>query len=139
MMRRAGLLDKRLQSPRNFVCWRCQQKRSISTSFLNKKREAKEQWNARATEIRSGKRKSMLEVLEERGFVHAIVGERHALNQLMINKRLGAYVGVDPTAPSMHVGHMLPMMALAWMYLYGFHAVSLVRIQTVLLRQASCY
>lgn len=132
-MRSAGLLEKRLQGPQSFICWRCLQKRSVSTSFLNKKREAKEQWNAWATEIRAGKRKSMLEVLEERGFVHAIVGDRHALSQLMINKRLGAYVGVDPTASSMHVGHMLPMMALAWMYLYGFHAVSLVS-QTVLSR-----
>lgn len=123
-----SVLRHGLRTSANFVCWRCQQKRAISQTFLKKVHDAKEQWNAWAKEIRAGKRKSMLEVLEERGFIHSIAGERHALNQLMINKRVGAYVGVDPTAPSMHVGHMLPTMALAWMYLHGFHAVSLVSI-----------
>jgi len=69
----------------------------------------------------------MLAVLEERGFVHAIAGERKALDRLLTEKRIGAYVGVDPTAASLHVGHLLPFMALFWMYLHGFHTVSLVR------------
>jgi tyrosyl-tRNA synthetase len=41
-------------------------------------------------------------------------------------KRIGAYVGVDPTAPSLHLGHLLPMMPIFWMYLYGYRAVTLV-------------
>ena len=45
----------------------------------------------------------------------------------MTNKRIGAYVGIDPTAPSMHVGHLLPLMTLFWLYVHGYHAVSLVR------------
>ncbi|KAL9621160.1 MAG: hypothetical protein Q9160_004411 [Pyrenula sp. 1 TL-2023] len=40
----------------------------------------------------------------------------------MTERRVGAYVGVDPTAPSLHVGHMIPFMALAWMYIYGYSA-----------------
>lgn len=44
----------------------------------------------------------------------------------MIDKRIGAYVGIDPTAPSLHVGHMVPLMALFWMYINGLHTVSLV-------------
>lgn len=44
----------------------------------------------------------------------------------MRRKRIGAYVGVDPTAQSLHVGHMVPMMALFWMYIHGYHAVTLV-------------
>lgn len=52
--------------------------------------------------------------------------ERDELDQLMISKRVGAYVGVDPTAPSLHVGHLLPLMSLFWMYINGFHAVTLV-------------
>lgn len=44
----------------------------------------------------------------------------------MTTKRLGAYVGIDPTAPSLHVGHMLPLMSLFWMYVHGYHAVTLV-------------
>ncbi|KAI9831129.1 MAG: hypothetical protein M1819_005217 [Sarea resinae] len=68
----------------------------------------------------------MLTILEERGFVNSIAGERDALDQLLTNKRIGAYVGIDPTAPSLHVGHMLPFMALFWMYINGYHTVSLV-------------
>ena len=87
----------------------------------------------------------MLSVLEKRGYINAIAGyvplthipstdaltqsqrrERNELDQLMTNKRIGAYVGVDPTAPSLHVGHLLPLMALFWLHVHGFHTVSLV-------------
>ena len=51
---------------------------------------------------------------------------RQALDWLLTEKRIGAYVGVDPTAPSLHVGHLLPLMALYWMYLHGYYTVSLV-------------
>jgi tyrosyl-tRNA synthetase len=51
---------------------------------------------------------------------------RKTLEWLLTEKRIGAYVGVDPTAPSLHVGHLLPLMALYWMYLHGYYTVSLV-------------
>ncbi len=44
----------------------------------------------------------------------------------MKRKRIGAYVGIDPTAKSLHVGHLLPLMPLFWMYLHGYTAVSLI-------------
>lgn len=58
-----------------------------------------------------------------------LIGDRtrDELNNLMVKKRVGAYVGIDPTASSMHVGHLIPFMALFWMYLYGYPAVTLVR------------
>lgn len=51
---------------------------------------------------------------------------RDNLNNLMNAKRIGAYVGVDPTAASIHVGHMVPFMALFWMYLHGYETISLI-------------
>lgn len=51
---------------------------------------------------------------------------RDALDTLLTDKQIGAYVGVDPTAPSLHVGHLLPLMTLFWMYLHGYHTISLV-------------
>lgn len=51
---------------------------------------------------------------------------RSNIDREMTNRRLGAYVGVDPTAPSLHVGHMIPFMSLFWMYLHGYHTVSLL-------------
>lgn len=44
----------------------------------------------------------------------------------MTEKRIGAYVGIDPTASSLHIGHMLPLMSLFWMYVHGYHAISLI-------------
>jgi tyrosyl-tRNA synthetase len=44
----------------------------------------------------------------------------------MNRKRIAAYVGIDPTAPSLHVGHLVPLMALFWLYIHGFPAITLV-------------
>jgi len=44
----------------------------------------------------------------------------------MTDRQLGVYVGFDPTASSLHVGHLLPLMPLFWMYLHGYHTVTLV-------------
>lgn len=38
------------------------------------------------------------------------------------------YAGVDPTAPSLHVGHMLPFMVLAWGYVWGLPVTWVVSI-----------
>jgi tyrosyl-tRNA synthetase len=51
---------------------------------------------------------------------------RQTLDWLLTEKRIGVDVGVDPTAPSLHVGHLLPLMAMYWMYLHGYFTVSLV-------------
>jgi tyrosyl-tRNA synthetase len=49
----------------------------------------------------------------------------------MRRKRIGAYVGVDPTASSLHVGHLLPLMPLFWMYIHGYKAFTLLGGSTV--------
>lgn len=41
-------------------------------------------------------------------------------------KRVGAYVGIDPTADSLHVGHLLPMMPVFWMWFHGHKAALLI-------------
>ncbi len=44
----------------------------------------------------------------------------------MRRKRIGAYVGIDPTAASLHVGHLLPLMPLFWMYMHGYRSMTLI-------------
>lgn len=44
----------------------------------------------------------------------------------MRQRRIGAYVGIDPTASSLHVGHLLPLMPLFWMYMHGYGATTLI-------------
>lgn len=44
----------------------------------------------------------------------------------MRTRRIGAYVGIDPTASSLHIGHLVPLMPLFWMYMHGYTAISLI-------------
>lgn len=67
-----------------YICGRCAirnskrprdtGRRMIGTKWLAKKAAAEEDWKVRAKEIKEGKRKSMLSILEERGLVHQIAG-----------------------------------------------------------------
>lgn len=41
-------------------------------------------------------------------------------------KRISAYAGVDPTAPSLHLGHLTAFMPLFWMYLHGYGGFTLI-------------
>ncbi|KAH6681089.1 tyrosyl-tRNA synthetase [Plectosphaerella plurivora] len=125
--RRSGLplaLSRRsilLQTPRALQTPRC-----IHLKTQRKRDEAAERWDIRAEEIASGEQRNLWDVLEERGFFKDIAGNSERIKELMRIKRIGAYVGVDPTAPSLHLGHLLPMMPIFWMYLYGYRAVTLV-------------
>lgn len=87
---------------------------------------AEEDWKATAEEIRHGRKKSVLTILEERGLVHNVTGPRDEVDKMMIDERVGAYVGIDPTAASLHIGHMLPLMSLFWMFVHGYHTVTLL-------------
>ncbi|KAH8669717.1 hypothetical protein BGZ60DRAFT_376252 [Tricladium varicosporioides] len=125
-----------LRSSSPYVCAGCafraakplsrQSKRNVGMKYLSKVADAEMQWQQRAGEIHAGKRKSMLTILEERGLVQTVTGTREEMDRRMTERRLGAYVGIDPTAASLHVGHLLPFMSLFWMYLHGYHTVSLL-------------
>ncbi|XTI84198.1 tyrosyl-tRNA synthetase-like protein [Cenococcum geophilum] len=125
---------KYLARPQPYICKRCirnrniarESRRAITQNFLRKTYDAELEWKAQAVKIKAGKKQNMMSILEERGFVKDIAGEKDALSSLMTEKRIGAYVGIDPTAPSLHMGHLLPLMTLFWMYMNGFHAVTLL-------------
>ncbi|KAI0384233.1 hypothetical protein F5Y04DRAFT_238720 [Hypomontagnella monticulosa] len=102
------------------------QKRYVSSSFLQKQEEAKQMWEEKAELIKEGKEPHLWDTFKERGLVKDIAGTDEQIRELMRQKRIGVYVGIDPTAPSLHVGHLLPLMPLFWMYMNGYRAVSLV-------------
>ncbi|KAE8355664.1 hypothetical protein BDV28DRAFT_128628, partial [Aspergillus coremiiformis] len=93
-----------------------EQTRSVTHKYLQRVKDAELEWAGFAEEIKAGKRKSFVQHLEERCLLHDVVGERDLLHRIFTEKRVGLYAGVDPTAPSLHVGHMLPFMVLAWGY-----------------------
>ncbi|QSZ32184.1 hypothetical protein DSL72_001755 [Monilinia vaccinii-corymbosi] len=129
-------LLQRSTRPDLYVCASCAFKTSrnsnkasrrwVGTKYLAKVADAELDWAKKASDIKAGKQKSMLSILEERGYVHQLTGARGEFDRMMTEKRLGAYVGVDPTAPSLHVGHFLPLMSLFWMYIHGYHTVTLL-------------
>ena len=66
---------------------------------------------------------NVLDVLERRGFV-AQVTDEGLRDQL--EERATVYVGFDPTADSLHVGHLLPIIALAHFQRHGHRVLPLV-------------
>ncbi|KAI5305877.1 DNA mismatch repair protein msh6 [Ascosphaera pollenicola] len=96
--------------------------RTITQQHRRRMREAEIQWEQLANEIESGQRQSFLQMLESRCLVNNVVGNRKNLDKLLTKKRIGLYAGVDPTAPSMHIGHVIPMIIIGWAYVYGYRA-----------------
>ncbi len=63
--------------------------------------------------------------LKERGFVQQITHDE-PLIRLLGEEKVTAYVGFDPTGDSLHVGHMLPIMALAHLQQAGHRPIAIV-------------
>jgi len=66
-----------------------------------------------------------LRTLKERGFIHQISDES-ALDELFAKETVTAYIGFDPTAPSLHAGSLIQIMMLHWMQATGHRAISLM-------------
>jgi len=66
-----------------------------------------------------------LNVLASRGFIHQ-VSEPDALDALARSSTITAYIGFDCTAPSLHVGSLLPIMLLYWLQQTGHRPIALM-------------
>jgi tyrosyl-tRNA synthetase len=66
---------------------------------------------------------SLLEELSWRGMVYQ---HTDGLPDALATEQLSAYAGFDPTAPSLHVGHLVPVMGLAHLQRAGHRPVALV-------------
>ncbi|KAH6650984.1 hypothetical protein F5144DRAFT_589315 [Chaetomium tenue] len=107
------------------------QRRNVTNNWYKKQGLALVDWEKRAEEIKKGNIPNTWDILEERGYVKDITGSRETIREIMRLKRVKAYVGVDPTASSLHVGHLLPLMPLFWMYMHGYGAFTLLGGSTV--------
>jgi tyrosyl-tRNA synthetase len=66
-----------------------------------------------------------LEVLEARGFVQQ-VSHPDEVRRALANERVTFYIGFDPTADSLHVGHLVQVMLMGWLQRLGHRAIALV-------------
>ncbi|PNY28287.1 Tyrosine-tRNA ligase [Tolypocladium capitatum] len=100
--------------------------RGIAQSYLKKVADGEERWKNRAQRIQNGEQRHLWDLLDERGYIKDVAGNPERIKEVMRIKRIGAYVGVDPTADSLHIGHLLPFMPLFWMWFHGYPAVTLL-------------
>jgi len=68
---------------------------------------------------------SVIDILEERGFIEQKTHEEE-LRDLFERESVTCYIGFDPTAPSLHVGSLVPIMSLAHMQRNGHRPIALV-------------
>ena len=65
-----------------------------------------------------------LDVLRDRGFVQDVTDEA-ALRRRFDEGRVTYYVGFDPTAPSLHIGHLVGIMAMAHLERLGHRPIAI--------------
>ena len=68
---------------------------------------------------------NVLDTLKERGFVEKTTHDQE-LSDYLATSNITCYIGFDPTASSLHVGHLLPIMALTHMQKHGHRPIALV-------------
>ncbi|WP_265519043.1 tyrosine--tRNA ligase [Nitratireductor luteus] len=66
-----------------------------------------------------------LRTLSERGFIQQ-TSDDTGLDELFSRETVTAYIGFDPTAPSLHVGGLMQIMMLHWMQKTGHRPIALM-------------
>ena len=67
----------------------------------------------------------LLHELQARGFINQ-TSNLDGLNDALNAGKITAYLGSDPTADSLHVGHLVPVMMMRWLQKYGHKPITLV-------------
>lgn len=68
---------------------------------------------------------NVYDTLKQRGFIAQVTHEeeiRHILN----NKKISFYIGFDPTADSLHIGHFIQMVVMAHMQKAGHRPIAII-------------
>lgn len=78
---------------------------------------------------------NVFDILEERGFIEQVT-DREGVRELLEHPTTG-YIGFDPTANSLHLGSLVPIMALAHLQRAGHRPIALVGGGTALVGDPS--
>jgi tyrosyl-tRNA synthetase len=79
---------------------------------------------------------NVFDTLRERGFLYQCTDEEE-LKSLLGEKKVTLYLGIDATATSLHVGHLLGLMALSWFQKAGHRVLCIVGGGTTLIGDPS--
>jgi len=69
--------------------------------------------------------KNVYQVFCERGFLEQ-VSDEILVRQLLMNEKITCYIGFDPTAASLHIGSLVPIMALVYIQKCGHRPIVLI-------------
>src|SRR5713226_965373 len=67
-----------------------------------------------------------LYTLNSRGYISAVSEPAEVLDKLARRESITGYIGFDCTAPSLHIGSLLPIMMLYWMQQTGHRPIALM-------------
>jgi len=79
---------------------------------------------------------NVYDVLAERGFIEQVTDEE-PVRSLLGAQSITCYIGFDPTATSLHIGSLVPIMALMHMQRHGHRPIALVGGGTALIGDPS--
>lgn len=68
---------------------------------------------------------SVYDVFFERGFLEQVTDE-DLIRELLQDRKINCYIGFDPTATSLHIGSLVPIMALMHMQRHGHRPIALI-------------
>jgi tyrosyl-tRNA synthetase len=69
--------------------------------------------------------KSVYDELIERGFIEQVTDD-DGIRNILVNEKITCYIGFDPTATSLHIGSLVPVMSLVHMQRHGHCPIALV-------------
>jgi len=71
------------------------------------------------------KHTNVYDVLKERGFIEQVTHEEE-IRELLGKEKIKFYIGFDPTADSLHVGHFIQIITMMYMQKFGHVPITLV-------------
>lgn len=79
---------------------------------------------------------NVFQIFEQRGFIYQCT-DRKGLKEILGNQKVTCYIGFDPTAPSLHVGSLIPIIALKYMEMIGHRPIAVIGGGTALVGDPS--
>lgn len=76
------------------------------------------------------------ETLKQRGYVYQLTHEKEIV-ELLNGKPITFYLGIDPTADSLHIGHFFALTLARWLQDFGHNAIILIGGATALIGDPS--
>lgn len=83
------------------------------------------------------KEKKLFDILKERGYVKDLTHEQEIID-LVNGESMTFYLGIDPTADSLHIGHFFALTMFRWLQDFGHHGIILIGGATALIGDPTC-